>query len=318
MTEISMSLTTDQFIVDLKRLLRDSPQLAVDTMGCENSPYGDHIFTSKNCYLCFEVGGSSDGYYLDNCMKTINCVDCSFVRYSELCYQCLNLDHCYNCNYCVTCVNCTDCSYCFDCIGCNDCYGCVGLRRQRYCIYNEQLTKEEYEKRMKGIQFDGARYRALELAHPRPFANHVRSEDCVGDYVIGSKGCYGCFDVTNMEDCYYYCNGNYNRADKDCCDMDNGSGNELCYECYATGRCYNSNFLVQCHEATNCEFGWNLATCSDCLGCVYLKSKSYMILNKQYPKEEYLSLKNKIVQELKTQGKYGFELMLPNPLSSRT
>ena len=33
----------------------------------------------------------------------------------------------------------------FDLRGCSDCILCVGLRNKKYCIRNQQYTKEEYE-----------------------------------------------------------------------------------------------------------------------------------------------------------------------------
>jgi len=44
---------------------------------------------------------------------------------------------------------------------------------------------------------------------------------------------------------------------------------------------------------------------NNCFGCVGLRKKNYCILNKQYGKEEYEEVLNKIKSELKESGKYG-------------
>jgi len=44
---------------------------------------------------------------------------------------------------------------------------------------------------------------------------------------------------------------------------------------------------------------------SDLFGCVALHAKQYCILNKQYSKEDYLLLKEKIIEYMKKTGEYG-------------
>jgi hypothetical protein len=35
--------------------------------------------------------------------------------------------------------------YCDNCINCANCFGCAGLRDKKYCIFNTQYEKAEYE-----------------------------------------------------------------------------------------------------------------------------------------------------------------------------
>ncbi len=58
--------------------------------------------------------------------------------------------------------------------------------------------------------------------------------------------------------------------------------------------------------------------CEDCFGCVGLKKKKYCILNKQYEKEEYEKLREKIILDMKNRGEYGKFLpysMSPGPFN---
>ena len=48
-----------------------------------------------------------------------------------------------------------------------------------------------------------------------------------------------------------------------------------------------------------------LENCSFCLGCIGLKNKSYCILNKQYTKEEWYSLADKIFAQMDKDGTLG-------------
>jgi len=45
--------------------------------------------------------------------------------------------------------------------------------------------------------------------------------------------------------------------------------------------------------------------CEYCFGCVGLRKKKYCILNKQYEKVEYETLKEKIILDMKNRGEYG-------------
>jgi len=303
------SFVSMNFQQEFQRLITSSPQLCVNSGNVQNCPYGDYMFNCNDCYLCFETGGSDHGFYLDNCMKTQSCTDCSFTRYSELCYECMNVEKCYNCDFCVNCHNAHHLKHCFDCVSCNNCFGSVGLRHKEYYVYNQPYTKEEYEKKIQE-PFDIVQYEKLNKEHPRPNLHLVHSEDCVGDYIHSGKSCYGCFDINNMENCMYYSSGNYNAVDKDCCDIDNGSGNELCYASYGLGYSYNCNFLVHSSRCRDSEFGWNLTNCNNCFGCVYLKDKEYYILNQPYSKEEYCNKTALLREELKQTGTYTFDLLV--------
>lgn len=293
-----------EFIKNLNKLLNDTPRMCVNSRNTENCPYGDFIYNCQNCYLCFQTGGSQNSYYLTSSMKNKECVDCDYARWSELCYECLNIEKCFDCNWCIDCNNCHNLKRCFDCIGCNDCYGCVGLRHQSFCLYNEQLSKEDYIRAIKNIKFDSSRYMALKNVLPRVNLHLSKSEGCRGDYIYNSKNCIECYDINNMENCIYYSDGNYNSPDKDCCDMDEASSCELCYDSFSLGYCYNCNFLIESSYCNDCEFGMGLEQCKNCFGCAYLKNKQYYILNKPYSKEEYFKKTEEIKAELIKNGQY--------------
>ena len=69
--------------------------------------------------------------------------------------DCTSCSHCINCTDCINCSHCSDCSYCYcciDCSHCSDCSYCRNLKNKKYCICNVQLTKEEYEKKLKEVE----------------------------------------------------------------------------------------------------------------------------------------------------------------------
>ena len=38
-----------------------------------------------------------------------------------------------------------------DCTSCKNCFGCIGQKHKEYMFLNEQLSKEEYEEKTRGI-----------------------------------------------------------------------------------------------------------------------------------------------------------------------
>jgi hypothetical protein len=66
--------------------------------------------------------------------------------------NCSNCYDCFDCYDCSKCYNCSNCSDCFDCSNCFYCYKCKSVSNLRYAICNVELTKEEYEAKMKDIK----------------------------------------------------------------------------------------------------------------------------------------------------------------------
>jgi len=79
-----------------------------------------------------------------------------------------------------------------------------------------------------------------------------------------------------------------------------GERTELCYETSGSGtNAYNLKFSWDCWPSVkDCEYSMHLRSCSDCFGCVGLKKKQYCILNRQYTKEEYFEMVDKIKKHM--------------------
>jgi hypothetical protein len=63
--------------------------------------------------------------------------------------------------------------------------------------------------------------------------------------------------------------------------------------------CYNLKSCFNCwDEARDLEYCVYSISCHDCFGCVGLYKKQYCIFNKQYTKEEYFALREKIIAHM--------------------
>ena len=43
--------------------------------------------------------------------------------------------------------------FCRSCVGCSDCVGCVNLNKKKYCIFNKQYEKAEFQEIFKKYDF---------------------------------------------------------------------------------------------------------------------------------------------------------------------
>ena len=108
---------------------------------------GDEIENSKHCTECFDLTDSQDCLhaYVGVAIKDTQHSSNMYMKV-ELCYDILGAIEVYHGAYCLFCFYSQDLLYSEYCQHCKDCFGCVGLKHKRYCIFNKQYTKEEYEK----------------------------------------------------------------------------------------------------------------------------------------------------------------------------
>ena len=68
---------------------------------------------------------------------------------------------------------------------------------------------------------------------------------------------------------------------------------------YKSSSIFFSKFIF---NSNNIWFSSNLVGCTECLFCTQLENVSYAIANKKYSKEDYLVLKEKIIEHMKNTG----------------
>ncbi len=299
------------FFEQFAELYRVVPRMNVMNTQCENVDYCSLSRSSKNCYLVFGNIGNEDCYYGHIVWQSKQCVDCLYVYRSERCYECVDCVECYNVAYARDCDGCSDSRFLVGCSSCKNCFGCVGLVRKEFCFFNEQLTKEQYEKRM--AEYRPGSYRQNELAMSRTLdlaknriVKHYHGRNCedvTGDYLYNSRNVTRCFDLKNSEDCRYCATL---ESFKDAMDTNfSPAKTELVLENvfvvgYKIAFCHNVM-----NDSSDMYYGDHCFGCRDCFGCIGLKNKRYCILNKQYSKEEYEALVPKIIEKMRTDGEWG-------------
>ncbi len=291
------------------------PSLALNVQGtCINSDYIHYAGSCKNCYLIMHADFCEDCYYGYGFKKNLFCVDGFYNLHCELCYECIDCHKCYGLKYSQDCMNCHSSAFLRDCVGCKNCFACVGLREKEYCFENKQLTREEYEKKMKEIDL-GSYKQCQEFRKTRKEIekNHCFKEyqghnlqDCLGDHLINckeAKFCFDCEDVESAKYCFQLVLGAKNVQDI----YQYGSNLQESYECSIVGEnSYHLLFSNNCHmSSADLMYCWYTEGSKNCFACVGIMRKNYCILNKQYSKEEYEELVPKIIEHMKTTGEFG-------------
>lgn len=304
------------FLDNYQALKQSIPIPALVVSGLEDCEYVDYTHHSKNCQYCFSCHQATNCIYCSQCLGS-DLVDSLFTVFGELCYECVDCMKCYSSIYLQNCTNCRDCHYSISCVNCTDCFGCVALSHKQYCIFNKQLTKEEYDRQIQELKRQSSesileRVHTINRATPQPASLQRSNVNCpYGNNLNNSNNVYWGFDTYYLDNSgYIYLGG----IAKDCWDMYYGGGNtkgikssgdvnksnptELCYELVGAGSCYSCTFLEQCSRCTNCHYSSYLRNCTDCFGCVGLTNKKYCFLNNQLTREQYKQATKTIKTEL--------------------
>lgn len=302
------------FFEQLKELNYSVPWPSRAIRGMVNSDYCNQASFLKNCYLCFNTGNSENCQYCGFAKYVKDSLDSYSILNSELCYEIYQGENLFQCFNCVSTENSRNLRFCEDCINCNDCIGCINLRNKSYYIFNEPYSKEEYLKESEKINTGSQaevnkikeKFEELKLKVPRKYIHGTHNKNVSGEYINNSKDSFNCFELVGGENIRY----SHNLVSKveDSYDYTNwGENSEMVYEACSCGdNCQNIKFCFDCWPAMqDSEYCLDCHSCSNLFGCVGLRSKSYCILNKQYSKEEYSVLREKIISHMKERKEYG-------------
>ena len=298
------------FFEQLFELWKEVPHYALQNVQSVNCDYSNMVWGGKDCYLIF---GCTDSEYCDYghvVWSSRDCIDCLYLFKSELCYESTD---CVNCNklfYSQDCEDCFDSIGLFDCRGCSNCIGCVGLQQKTYHIFNKSVTKDEYNIFVKENSLTNTQSilkileerRKMDLEFPHRFYFGSRNNNVSGNHIINSKNIHHSFDIKGGENSKFGFTAQNFKDSYDVC------FNPYIEESYQTMACSRGNNLTVCHLCNSCSYSFYSEHCynsHNIFGCQGLKSSEYCILNKQYSKKEYETLKEKIIEHMKKTGEWG-------------
>ncbi len=298
------------FFEQFQELLLKVPRIALFNVNPTNSEYCQQAYDNKNCYMCNVLTQCQDCMYITHSNTINDSFDCSLIQFSELCYECLDSDKLYGCIGCQSCQNSSSLWFCYDCIGCQNCVGCYGLRNKQYHIMNVKYSREEYEEKLKKLQLGkhssllNAKNYFIQFA--KGLANranrNLNAQDCTGNYLINCHKCFNCYDCFDLQDC---ANSTWIFNSHDCHDVYGLGGGEWCYQGLGIEKVNNVAFSTFVSDGSDAMYSDCSFYCHDIFGCAGIRSKRNCILNKQYSKEEYESLRARIIEHMKKTGEWG-------------
>ncbi len=292
------------FFEQFNYLLRNTPIPSMTFQHeSENSEYSILTSKAKNCYMLFASWDCEDSFYSTRLIKTKTVYDSIDWTNLERCYQVINSENLYWCSYILNSNNCQNCSFSYDLENCSDCVLCYNLVWKKYCINNKQYSKEKYFIELNRIRLDLFLnwWKFLDEILKKAINKDlmmVSCENSLWDNLKNCKNCKLCFHFEEAENCKYWENGwmwCYNSYDW----RGFGANLQFWYEVLDTWVWAVKNyFLISCYWCRDTYYSMNCHNSNNLFGCIWLKNKSYCILNKQYTKEEYNELLPKLINKM--------------------
>ena len=298
------------FFEQYKSLQHEVPRLSLMAFNNVRSEYTNGSAENKDCYLIFAADYNEDCLYGRLLQRDKQCVDCAFLHESELCYECIDSRNCFKCMFSEQCQSSSDLLFCYDMRDSQNCIFCTNGRHMSNSILNVKYSKEEFEERKKQIlsshktieeakkQFEEIKSKTI-----KKFSSQTKCHNVTGDYL---HNCYDgvlLFDTYDAKNCSYMTDSESPIDSMDC--------NNYYYKpafgynimgALEGSKLKNSAFVFYCNEIEYCESCYHL---SNALGCIAVRKGNYMILNKEYSKEDYLKLKASIDEQMKKEEGYG-------------
>jgi len=278
----------------------------------ENSDYVDDAFGAKNSYLSFGVGwgnGSENVLYSfvakDTCNNILNSVEVS--TNSENIYMSSCIRQSYNIFYSRFITDSSDIWFSSNLIWCNNCVLCNNLQNQSYCINNIQLEKEEFVRQKQGLLSKKTDFIKF-YRDKKVWGINFASQNVSGSFIIKSENIENGQVVYQTKNWRNLCFVGGSEWDENMFDIAlwwsirvNNAYASLVFGVNSQN-IYFSHHVV---KSSNIYYGYSLESCSHCLGCIWLKNKSFCILNKQYTKEERFKKANEIFAQMEKDWQLG-------------
>ena len=273
-----------------------------------NADYGDAVRQSKNIYLSFGVIVDCENvmYSLtvkDGCSNIYN--SCFVMESCENIYESIGVAKSYNILYSHFVHNSANIWFSSNMIGCSECLFCDNLQNTSYCIDNKVLDKEEYFKKKEDLLSQKTNF-DLWKSNVSKKAQNIVSENASGNCIMESE------NIENGQFVYHVSGG------KNIMFAWTTDGNKDIYNTISAGSPYGSDMYncvsingdniycsVHCGFWSNTYYSYYLNECSYCIGCIWLMNKQFYIFNKQYTKEEWFILADKIFEKMDQEGTLG-------------
>ncbi len=295
-----------QKVVPLPALMND------DGVGSVNCQYTQNEAYAKNSYMVSMAWKNEDCMYSYGISgpQAIDIIDSMDIFQSERIYESIFLNQSYDCTFCYYSHGLISSHFCLDSRNLQNCFMCIDFRDKSYCFKNEQYTKEAYQQIIEsynlhtyqGQQKAKQDFEEFQKSFPKRKPYMINCVNCIGDGILNSKNALYVYTARKCHNVKYFENGN---SITDGYDMLVGGENELCYEGITPDNDRMTLFSIFSYKNNDVAYVEHCFSSTDLFGCSGLRHAQYCILNKQYTKEEYFILKEKIIEHMKQTGEWG-------------
>lgn len=306
------------FVEQFKELINKSPHPSGAVVEpFVNSDYCNSVTSAKNCYMIFNATENEDSMFSVGINRCKNMVDVSMTNDGEYHYGSVSCDRSFQMFWSEFAINCADSYFLYDCVDCSNCALSTGLRHKQYVFMNEQLSKEEYEKKIADLKTGSytkyqhylSEFNKLKAAYPKKYLIGLNNEKVTGNVIFQSKNVVESYYAKGVEDSANVFNV---YETKDALDMvAYGNNAEKIFSCTSVGGNV-SNLSYSALSFNSCSdlmYSMSLRTSHYCFGSAFAKGLEYAILNKQYSKEEYDQITEKLSAKMKERGEWGETFM---------
>lgn len=299
------------FFTQFKQLVMETPLPSLRVELSENCEFNNDMRECKDCYMCARTHRSQNLMYSYRGNTSNDCVDCMQVTKCAYLYECVECQQCQDSRYLFFCIECSSSAFLLDCRSCSNCFMCCNLRNKRYCFLNEQLTREQYEAKLKGFDFGSWKmvqlaqkmYRDIRKKAIRRNLMITNCENVTGDNLTNCKNCIACFSSQKCADSRYLWDVKLHRDSMD--EYSGGRDSELVYETTSGSGSYDVQFCLRASDSQHVLYSFYITSSKHLFGCVGIRRKHYCILNKEYTKDEYEKMVPRIIEQMKNGGEYG-------------
>jgi len=297
------------FFKQQEELIKNVPVgafFAYDSEGCIGNGFSKCI----NSFVVCGTYQAKDSWFTFRCKQVDRCTDVAFLENCENTFSSCMSVRLNRCTQVFDSIDCMNSEFLFDCRNCEFCFCSTNLRRKRYVFMNEQLTKEEYQKRMSEIDLscNSTLQKYKEKFHkilhdqaiwPEYFSTNT--SECEGDYLLDCTRSSGYFntDTTDVHDAWFMFNS------RNCESVVIGNDSQDVYLSCVSLASQDVKFSYVPSRCSGIEYCIRTTDCTDCFGCVGLKKKRFCIFNKQYSEEEYWPRVDELKCAMLDRGEYG-------------
>lgn len=302
---------SQSFFSQTEPLFKRCPIPHISGLHNENCEFTDDWWYSRNCYLCHSGVRCEDSRYSYRILDCKNMLYWVFLFECEWCIDVINSEKCSRCIYGLYLRNCNDMAFCYDCRNCHDCLLCSNLRNKQYCIGNKQLTKEEYESQKKNFSFETRsgyeRCKALFSTMLHEVAWHKShymdfAENSSGNYILRVKNVSQMFFGNGVEDGYNIARLGWAKTVLDGISLQDA---EMVYmSSWVQIKSYDVRYSFMMDNARFALYSGYSSRCENIFGCCGLLDGKNCILNTPYSAQEYSTLKDKVIDHMKSTGEW--------------